>query len=387
MEALIQARQQQNGATSYGSSSVPLYGTTTSVTSPTLATPGSSTALSSQTTSATVTNSSSSTPTHTASSLPSHNNGVSKGALAGAVVGSIAGTALLAILGAALFFRSRKRITPQSSSSGDSDRDAVELVKPRARVQALSSPSTLSPTGGQTSLLDLLPFIPQPADDQTVSTRIQTLFDHIGLHVDNYYVPARYESISPTPEQALRIESYSSSIPGSLTTALGSRRARRPILNHVLAQTILQAIQPGGSLYPPFVGSHGVDSGSASNSTRDIFAWRMLTARLHSEYLDSTSAAAQRNIETLADAFSEAFAIYRNPELSDADCRRHLVSVVREAAQLSVWLFTQPCSFEFNWTAPPGSIAVLPAVMKISDERGVDLPVSQKVVEATIAQI
>ncbi|GKZ99197.1 hypothetical protein AnigIFM60653_003402 [Aspergillus niger] len=391
MEALIQARQAQ-----YGSSSVPLYGTTTSdssttaPTSPTLTTPGSSTALSSQTTSASVVNSSSSsTPTSTASSLPSHSNGVSKGALAGAIVGSIAGTAILVIIGAALFFRSRRKSTPQSSSSGDSDRDGVELVKPRARVQALSGSSPISPTGGHNSQLDLIPFIPQPADDQTVSTRIQTLFDHIGLHVDNYYVPARYESISPTPEEASRIESYtSSSVTGSLTTALASRRARRPVLNHVLARHILQAIQPGGSLYPPFMESHGVEPGSAANSTGAMFAWRMLTTRLHAQYLDTTSEAAQKNIATLAEGFSEVFGLYRNPELPDADRRRHLVSVVKEAAQLSVWLFTQPCSFEFSWSAPsPGSIVILPAVMKISDERGDKLPVPQKMVEETMAQI
>ncbi|PWY71418.1 hypothetical protein BO83DRAFT_362840 [Aspergillus eucalypticola CBS 122712] len=384
MEALIQARQEQ-----YGSTSVPLYGTTTSATSPTLTTPSSSSAVSPQATSAgVIRSSSSSTPTSTSSSLPSHSNGVSKGALAGAIVGSIAGTALLAIIGAALFFR-RKKGTSHSSSSGDSDRDGVELVKPRARVQALSSHSPLSPTGGRNSLLDLIPFIPQPADDQTVSTRIQTLFDHIGLHIDNYYVPARHETVSPTPEEAIRIESYAStSITGSLITALASRRARRPVLNHVLARTIIQAIQPRGSLYPPFMESHGVEPLSASTSTRDMFAWRMLTARLHPEYVDLSSAAAQRNIAALAENFSEAFAIYQDPELSDADRRRHLASVVREAAQLSVWLFTQPCSFNFSWSAPsPGSVVVLPAVIKISDERGDILPVPQKMVEETIAQI
>ncbi|PYH67807.1 uncharacterized protein BO88DRAFT_464533 [Aspergillus vadensis CBS 113365] len=383
MEALIRARQEQ-----YGSTSVPLYGTTTSATSPTLTTPGSSSAVSPQFTSASVIHSSSSTPTSTSSTLPSHSNGVSKGALAGALVGSIAGTALLAIIGAALFFR-RKRGTPQSSSSGDSDRDGVDLVKPRARVQALSSHSPLSPTGGQNSLPDLIPFIPQPADDQSVSTRIQTLFDHIGLHVDNYYVPARHENVSPTPEEAIRIESYaSSSLSGSLTTALASRRGRRPVLNHVLARTILQTIQPGGSLYPPFMESHGLEPLRASTSARDMFAWRMLTARLHPEYMDLSLAAAQNNITALADNFSEAFASYRNPELSDGDRRRHLVSVVKEAAQLSVWLFTQPCSFNFSWSAPsPGSIVILPAVIKTSDERGDILPVPQKMVEETISQI
>lgn len=134
--------------------------------------------------------------------------------------------------------------------------------------------------------------------------------------------------------------------------------------------------------------SHGVEPLSASTSTRDMFAWRMLTARLHPEYMDLSSAAAQNNITALADSFSEAFAIYQDSELSDGDRRRHLVSVVREAAQLSVWLFTQPCSFNFSWSAPsPGTIVVLPAVIKTSDERGDILPVPQKMVEETISQI
>ncbi|PYI00602.1 hypothetical protein BO78DRAFT_401942 [Aspergillus sclerotiicarbonarius CBS 121057] len=379
MAALFQARQEPSTPFSF----TVTYSLSTSTYPSHTPAISSFSATSSPTTSVGVNTTTSSTGT----SLPGHSHGVSNGALAGAVVGSIAGTALLALIAAALFFRSRRRVTPISQTPSPSDR-GLELAKsPASQTRPIA---TSPPLLGHPSSLDLLAFIPPPADDQSVSARIQTLFDHVSLHVDNYYAPGSHGPSPLTPEATLQIERYRSAlIAGSLATTLANRRIRRAVLTHVLARTLLRAIQPGGSLYPPFYGAQETDlAGSATSQDHATFAWRMLTARLHAESLDTTSVAAQENIAALAGGFSKTFAPFRNPQLPDADCQRHLSSVVREGAELGSWLFAQPCSFDFVWeTSSPRSIAVLPGVIKTSDEQGRPLRVPQTMVQEMTSQL
>ncbi|RAK78936.1 uncharacterized protein BO72DRAFT_446694 [Aspergillus fijiensis CBS 313.89] len=331
--------------------------------------------------------------TQTATNHPSSGHGVSSGALAGAVVGSIAGTAIIALLAAWLFFRSRRDPPRRASNLQSPDRQGVELAKSSATVQTRPIPASFAAGAEQSLSLDLAPFIPPPADDQTVSSRIQILFDHISLHVDNYYAPDSGDSAQPHAPEIQEVVRYNSPfISGPLAATLANRRVRRAALTHVLARTLLEAIQAGGLLYPPFQDTHEGDiarlsAGAAIASDNAAFAWRLLTAHLHADYLDTSSPAAQRNIAALAGDFSRTFAAFHNPQFSDPDVRRHLRSVVKEAADLGVWLFAQPCSFEFVWDAPSRSIAILPAVVKVSDERGQRLATPRKVVEEATAQI
>ncbi|PWY64725.1 hypothetical protein BO94DRAFT_579956 [Aspergillus sclerotioniger CBS 115572] len=384
MAALFHARQEPTRAST--SSFTPAYSPLTSSRTTTSHTPTiSSFSVTSSTTSANVVNTT--IPSSTASSLPESRHGVSNGALAGAVVGSIVGTALVALIAAVLFFRFRRRPTPnpQTPSPPDQGLEFSKLPTSQTRPIAASRPVR----GEQFPPLDLVSFIPPPADDQSVSARIHTFFDHVSLHVDNYYAPGSHEPTPLTAEATIQIETYRSPlIPGPLATILANRRARRAVLTHVLARTLLQAIQPGGPLYPPFCESQQIDvAAPVTGQDNATFAWRMLTARLHAKSLDTTSGVVQGHIIALAGGFTQAFAPFHNPQLSEADRQRHLSSVVRECAELSVWLFTQPCSFNFVWTSSPGSIVIFPAVVKTSDEQGNPLPVSQKMVEETTAQL
>lgn len=51
---------------------------------------------------------------------------------------------------------------------------------------------------------------------------------------------------------------------------------------------------------------------------------------------------------------------------------------------MGVWLFSQPCTFEFVWKTTPtsaGEISVVPRVLKVADEKGVPLVTPQVLVE------
>ena len=61
------------------------------------------------------------------------------------------------------------------------------------------------------------------------------------------------------------------------------------------------------------------------------------------------------------------------------------MAIIEGAADLGVWLFAQPSTFEFHWPkhseAERGRLAVLPALVKTTDERGQGLREAQVVVD------
>ena len=76
--------------------------------------------------------------------------------------------------------------------------------------------------------------------------------------------------------------------------------------------------------------------------------------------------------------------MWKKPGYSDADRSRSLLAIIEGAADLGVWLFAQPSTFEFHWPkhseAERGRLAVLPACVKTTDERGQGLREAQVVV-------
>lgn len=95
-------------------------------------------------------------------------------------------------------------------------------------------------------------------------------------------------------------------------------------------------------------------------------------------------------IAKIAGDFNRTFAPFGDPRFTEADRLAHLHTVVREASRLGVWLFSQPCSFEFHWSMPTktgNQITLLPSVIKVYDEQGSHLVVPQTVLDETKAQI
>ncbi|KAE8393073.1 hypothetical protein BDV23DRAFT_150038 [Aspergillus alliaceus] len=340
-------------------------------------------------------------PNRTGTSAPqtSHaSSGVSNGALAGAVVGSIVGTAIIAVLVSFLYIRFRKNqdartakpsLTPDKPNhQGNlSDKSSHPLVASQERESPGPSATSLS------QLLNLSSYVPEPADDSVVCARIQTLFDLASLHVDNYYFPASSPTGPPTQDALARITTYESPfLPAPLVQLLSKRRVRRAALTHVLVRSLLEAIQSGSateSLLPiPYASASrsGQNAVLGYEDSRALFAWRMLTSRLYKEgYFADSVTAEPSAVRTLAASFVQAFAPYSDPDFSETSRLDHLMSVTRAAADLGVWLFAQPCSFDFCWNANLiDKVAVLPAVVKVSDEQGQRLFAPRVLVEETV---
>ena len=69
----------------------------------------------------------------------------------------------------------------------------------------------------------------------------------------------------------------------------------------------------------------------------------------------------------------------------DEDRARSLSAILRSAAELGIWIFSQPSDFQFRWPQQselgPNRIAVGPALVKMTDERGVPLKQVQVMLE------
>jgi hypothetical protein len=133
---------------------------------------------------------------------------------------------------------------------------------------------------------------------------------------------------------------------------------------------------------------------STIDDHRAMFAWRMLTSSMYTRSHDPQgpdSRISQRDaIAALVEDFATAFTPYIDSHSTVEDHLAHLTSVVRAAADLGAWLFSQPCSFEFRWTSLATSsnqVITFPAVLKVGDEQGRLLPAPHTLVEATSAAI
>lgn len=116
-----------------------------------------------------------------------------------------------------------------------------------------------------------------------------------------------------------------------------------------------------------------------------LFQWRMLTAYLYQRQQGDRDVDEHAS-SGLAEPFVDAFTGYANPAHTRAERLQHLKSVASAAAELGRLLFAQPCAFEFVWDYPGRQGAVLvitPRVIKICDEQGRRLAVSQVMAEGT----
>ncbi|KAL4964314.1 uncharacterized protein BDV14DRAFT_78404 [Aspergillus stella-maris] len=295
------------------------------------------------------------------------NSGISDGALAGAIVGSIVGTALVVLLLAFIFFR-RRRNQPSKEYE----------LKP---VAVLPKSSSSRYSSGKADGFALASIIPQPADDDTVRSRILAVIDQVNLHVDNYYAPGS-TPIQLSHEQVALLERFDTGqLPAPILTLLAQRGVQRQLITHVLVYSLLRGIESGGELLPRELATQPQGSQpNAPDPIKALFTWRMLTAHLYANSSSSsrtgTGAGTDRtaaNGISRAREFTDAFAPYSISSFSPSERIAHLESLTRLTTNLGIWLFGQPCEFEFAWNMEKkgrDEFLVQPRVVKVSDERG-----------------
>ena len=90
----------------------------------------------------------------------------------------------------------------------------------------------------------------------------------------------------------------------------------------------------------------------------------------------------------MATSFSSAFAPWKNGKYRSKDRVRNLSEILKQAADLGMWLFSQPSTFRFDWTAgTPQStreIIMLPGLVKETDEKGIRLEEAQVLIEPVL---
>ncbi|KAL4950174.1 hypothetical protein BDW69DRAFT_172745 [Aspergillus filifer] len=304
---------------------------------------------------------------------------ISNGALAGAIVGSIVGTALVVLLLAFLFFR-RRRNQPSKEYG----------LEP---IAVLPKNSSSHDNSGKADAFTLASVNPQPADDDTVRTRILAVIDQASLHVDNYYAPGS-TPIQLTHEQVAPLERFNTGqLPAPIVTLLAQRSVQRQLITHVLVYSLLRRIELGGELIPRELATQPQSSQpNAPDPIKGLFTWRMLTAHLYanSSFTSGTGTdPTATNGAALAKEFTEAFEPYSIPTSSPTERIAHLESLTRLTTNLGIWLFGQPCGVEFVWNVEKkgrDEFLVSPRVVKVSDERGDKLAETLVLVEGVKAR-
>ncbi|EEQ28687.1 hypothetical protein McanMca71_001237 [Microsporum canis] len=347
-------------------------------------------------------------------------SGYSSGILAGAIVASVIGSAFLALLAAYFFFgrrRSKKGNSQEDSHTREALRDKnydSETPSSRGHLSGTrpysgipDNPTIILPHALHAERGSLGDYIPTPADDKTVQSRVLTVFDHLALHVENYYScssPLNLDSSESTQDVAM-INSYNSTfLPAPVASLLLQSNDREPIIKHCLLQSIIPLIfyaisspfrSEGNSFLPPIY--------AVSRYFRDIqlhqdqvasqvqFHWRMLTAHgyrgIPTTQKQAYISARGKDISRAVETFTTAFRSYASPHHPESERIRHLTKVMEDAAELGIWLFEQPCGYEFIWDdVPAGKVVVSPAMVKVFDEQGRQLKVTKTIIKADVAR-
>ncbi len=121
--------------------------------------------------------------------------------------------------------------------------------------------------------------------------------------------------------------------------------------------------------------------------------WRVLSAYLRPNPVEDSTYISRRDrtISEALQAFSRAFAPWQNPKYRDEDRVRSLTEIMKSAADLGIWLFSQPSTFKFHWGTPENieahTIVVAPALLKVADESAQSLSKAQVMIEMVIRRL
>ena len=338
---------------------------------------------------------------------------LANGTVAGVVVGAAAGVGLLAFLATFLCMRhkraSRKTLQQQTSRQGGVAGASSTHLDParHAKGPIMTEKRSDSPEG----------FLPQSADDYTVRNRVKTVLDQIEYHVENFYQNAGTTSMTPTTNFA---PFESPHLPSPASVLLQQTENRRAIIKHSLAQIVTSSLAPSTaparSLLPieftqlprvidstkSITMAKPGKSRKGGNHTRclhtleidrSISQWRVLTAYLRPSPADDRAYLAERRkfINSVIRAVTEAFRPWRNAKYTEAERDRSLAAILEESADLGIFIFSQRSLLQFRWPKPnelgTTKVAVTPAFVRMTDERGNPLSEGQVLIDYTIQKL
>ena len=104
--------------------------------------------------------------------------------------------------------------------------------------------------------------------------------------------------------------------------------------------------------------------------------WRVTTAHLHPDPTKDPNYIRKRDrqISDIVQSFTRAFAPWKSTGYKDEERARSLSAILEDAANLGIFLFSQPSTLNFYWPAAgdnrSGKVVVSPALLKTADENG-----------------
>lgn len=251
---------------------------------------------------------------------------------------------------------------------------------------------------------DWMKHLPQPADDEVITRTIETIYQQIELHVDNFYSNA-----APTSDRvsdnarALLTELDTGLVRPSLSEAMTRYRHKKTLVKQTLARLILSniTIEDGcpGSLLPRDVAELQRSLQNADNhqtkpgrrwlqyiptvtltliaATSKALAYtRVLTSHLRPTPYEDQALLARRDstIKTMATTFAAAFEPWASKEASSKSRYSSLVEIMRGAASGGFLLFSQRATYRFDWDLKEKSVGngvvTMPGFAKVTDDEG-----------------
>ncbi len=118
--------------------------------------------------------------------------------------------------------------------------------------------------------------------------------------------------------------------------------------------------------------------------------WRVLTAYLRPDPLQDQGYLQDRDVKMkeIVQNFADAFDPWKNPKYTDKQRTEVLLAILKESAELGIWLFSQGSELRFGWF--PGEnrtsmdVVVSPSLEKLTDEQGISLQEPQQLVKVVV---
>ncbi|CAF9942007.1 hypothetical protein IMSHALPRED_003148 [Imshaugia aleurites] len=312
--------------------------------------------------------------------------------------GAALGLAILTFLATFVIMRRQQRSKGKRRNQSSKDSGGLELNTPQ---QQQPTPASKTPfvteTSGASGTYEN--YLPQSADDKTIQQKAKSTLDQIELHVENFY--RNSSSSAPRPDNAELAVFDSPYLPAPLTSLLPRSKNKVNIMKHALAQSVTSSISPSASparsllpteyvLLPNTITSARSSVPAKAGSTQIMSRWRVMTAYLRPDPIKDATYINRRDrqINDAVLSFANAFAPWKNTGYKDEERARSLSAILEDAANLGIFLFSQPSTLGFHWPSSselgPGRIVVSPALEKRSNEKGQELVEAQAMVNMVV---
>lgn len=324
------------------------------------------------------------------SHLATSKGGLSDRAAAGIAIGCLIAGALIAALASFLLFsRGKKRNAAQAGHYEPTVHADEHDLKHPAKV-------TSAPMRAIGAAAIIENNLPQPKEDNTISGDLSRIKSRIEGHVDSYYHTAGANS--QTIAQALSA-ALGTGFPVSmvkLQELLSDPRKRLAVFRAAIAWIIVSRIDFSSGPDTTFLPRHVADvirdlSASRMDEPSEfsefrmkdvrlsptalvafLSKWRQITAALSGNAFTQELPKDDSRMANIARALSLADTFLR-PCAKDVDHEKRLVNleaIMKRAARFGFLLFSQPSSFQFDWTDNDSGLVVFPGLLQVSDENG-----------------